>query len=126
MAKRQTGFGALGGLVYSTDSGRMCPDCRQPQDACICGQPQLPAGDGIARVRRETKGRGGKTVTTISGLALPADELKALAKRIKARCGCGGSVVDGVIEIQGDRADMRSEEHTSELQSRPHLVCRLL
>ena len=106
MAKRQTGFGALGGLVYSTDSGRMCPDCRQPQDACICGQPQLPAGDGIARVRRETKGRGGKTVTTISGLALPADELKALAKRIKARCGCGGSVVDGVIEIQGDRADM--------------------
>src|SRR5690554_8123034 len=110
MAKRQTGFGALGGLVYSTDSGRMCPDCRQPQDACICGQPQVPAGDGIARVRRETKGRGGKTVTTISGLALPADELKALAKRIKARCGCGGSVVDGVIEIQGDRADMRSEE----------------
>ena len=45
-------------------------------------------------------------MTTITGLALPADELKALAKRIKARCGCGGSVVDGVIEIQGDRADM--------------------
>lgn len=106
MSKRQTGFGSLGGLVFSTDSGRMCPDCRQPLDGCRCGQPQVPAGDGVARVRRETKGRGGKTVTTISGLALPADELKALAKRIKARCGCGGSVVDGVIEIQGDRADM--------------------
>lgn len=106
MGKRQTGFGSLGGLVFSTDSGRMCPDCRQPQAECSCGQPQIPAGDGIARVRRETKGRGGKTVTTISGLALPADELKTLAKRIKARCGCGGSVVDGVIEVQGDRADM--------------------
>jgi translation initiation factor 1 len=106
MSKRQTGFGSLGGLVFSTDSGRMCPDCRQPQGECRCGQPALPAGDGTARVRRETKGRGGKTVTTISGLVLPEDELKALAKRIKARCGCGGSVVDGVIEIQGDRADM--------------------
>lgn len=106
MSKRQTGFGSLGGLVFSTDSGRMCPGCQKPQAECICGQPQMPTGDGIARVRRETKGRGGKTVTTISGLALPADELKTLAKRIKARCGCGGSVVEGVIEIQGDRADM--------------------
>lgn len=106
MARRSTGFDSLGGLVFSTDSGRMCPDCRQPQAQCNCAQTATPAGDGIARVRRETKGRGGKTVTTITGLALPADELKALAKRIKARCGCGGSVVDGVIEIQGDRADM--------------------
>ncbi|GGI99533.1 translation initiation factor Sui1 [Halopseudomonas pertucinogena] len=109
MSKRQTGFGGLGGLVFSTDSGRMCPECRQPQAECSCGEPQPPAGDGVARIRRETKGRGGKTVTTISGLALPAAELKALAKRIKARCGCGGSVVDGVIEIQGDRADMLCE-----------------
>lgn len=109
MSKRQTGFGSLGGLVFSTDSGRMCPDCRHPQAECRCGAPALPTGDGIARVRRETKGRGGKTVTTISGLVLPEDELKALAKRIKARCGCGGSVVDGVIEIQGDRAEMLCE-----------------
>ena len=109
MSKRQTGLSALGGLVFSTDSGRMCPDCRQPQAECRCHEASVPAGDGIARVRRETKGRGGKTVTTISGLALPNDELKALAKRIKARCGCGGSVVDGVIEIQGDRADMLCE-----------------
>lgn len=109
MSKRQSGFGSLGGLVFSTDSGRMCPDCRHPQTECRCGQPAVPSGDGIARVRRETKGRGGKTVTTISGLALTADELKTLAKRIKARCGCGGSVVDGVIEIQGDRADVLCE-----------------
>ncbi|MFA5677587.1 MAG: translation initiation factor Sui1 [Pseudomonas sp.] len=114
MSKRQIGFGSLGGLVFSTDSGRMCPDCRNPQSDCTCAQPETPAGDGIARVRRETKGRGGKTVTTITGLALPADELKALAKRIKARCGCGGSVIDGVIEIQGDRADMLCEWLTSE------------
>lgn len=114
MSKRQTGFGSLGGLVFSTDGGRMCPDCQKPHAECICGQPQVPAGDGIARVRRETKGRGGKTVTTISGLALPADELKKLAKRIKARCGCGGSVVDGVIEIQGDRADMLCDWLTAE------------
>lgn len=109
MGKKQTGFGGLGGLVFSTDTGRMCPDCRQPKDACRCTETVAPQGDGVARVRRETKGRGGKTVTSISGLGLPADELKALAKRIKARCGCGGSVVDGVIEIQGDRADMLAE-----------------
>ncbi len=109
MSKKQTGFGGLGGLVFSTDTGRMCPGCRQPADACNCAAAVIAAGDGIARVRRETKGRGGKTVTSISGLGLPVDELKTLAKRIKARCGCGGSVVDGVIEIQGDRAEMLCE-----------------
>lgn len=109
MSKKQTGFGGLGGLVFSTDTGRMCPDCRQPADACRCAETAVVQGDGVARVRRETKGRGGKTVTTISGLGLPNDELKTLAKRIKARCGCGGSVVDGVIEIQGDRVAMLCE-----------------
>lgn len=109
MSKKQTGFGGLGGLVFSTDTGRMCPGCRQPADACRCAEEAVPQGDGIARVRRETKGRGGKTVTSISGLGLPVAELKTLTKRIKARCGCGGSVVDGVIEIQGDRADMLCE-----------------
>ena len=54
-----------GGLVYSTDSGRMCPDCRQPVAACICKQQTKPADktDGVARVSRSSKGRGGKTVT---------------------------------------------------------------
>ncbi|SFM12774.1 translation initiation factor Sui1 [Halopseudomonas yangmingensis] len=101
--KKSTGLGALGGLVYSTETGRMCPDCRQPQADCRCGEAVVPAGDGVVRVRRETKGRGGKTVTTVSGVPLAGEELKALAKRIKARCGCGGALKDGVIEIQGDQ-----------------------
>lgn len=105
MSKKK-GLDALGGLVYSTDSGRMCPDCRQSADACRCAEAVLPQGDGVARVRRETKGRGGKTVTTVSGLILGPDELKALAKRMKARCGCGGSLKDGVIEIQGDQVEL--------------------
>ena len=98
-------FAALGGLVYSTDAGRHCPDCGQPVAGCICGQPQVPAGDGIARVRRESKGRGGKTVTTIGGLALAEPALQDLAKRLKQRCATGGHVRNGVIELQGDHRD---------------------
>ena len=62
-------------------------------------------GDGTARIRRETGGRGGKTVTTISGLALDDAALAALAKRLKAACGTGGTVRDGTIELQGDHRD---------------------
>ena len=97
------------GLVYSTDSGRMCPDCRQPMAACVCKalaktQAQA-AGDGIARVSRDSKGRGGKTVTVVKGLALDEAALTALGKQLKATCGSGGTVKDGVIEVQGDHAD---------------------
>ncbi|WNW13195.1 translation initiation factor Sui1 [Pseudomonas sp. DTU_2021_1001937_2_SI_NGA_ILE_001] len=106
MAKKATSFAALGGLVYSTDAGRHCPDCSQPVDACTCKQTVVPAGDGIARVRRETKGRGGKTVTTVSGVPLAEDALKDLAKALKQRCGTGGSLKDGVIEIQGDHVEL--------------------
>ena len=66
----------------------------------------MPAGDGIARVRRESKGRGGKTVTTISGVPLAGDELKELASNLKKRCGTGGALKDGVIEIQGDHVEL--------------------
>lgn len=86
MSKKLSSLSALGGLVYSTDTGRQCPECRQPVAACVCGQPQLPAGDGVARVRRETKGRGGKTVTTVSGVPLVGEALKALAAALKKRC----------------------------------------
>ncbi|HDZ56994.1 MAG TPA: translation initiation factor Sui1 [Pseudomonas xinjiangensis] len=106
MSNKQKGLQALGGLVYSTEAGRMCPDCRQPSGSCVCGQPQAAQGDGVARVRRETKGRGGKTVTTVSGLPLLPENLKALAKRMKTRCGCGGGIKDGVIEIQGDQVEL--------------------
>lgn len=106
MSKKASSLAALGGLVYSTDAGRHCPDCGKPVGECICGQPQVPAGDGIARVRRETKGRGGKTVTTVSGVPLAGDELKELASALKRRCGTGGALKDGVIEIQGEHVEL--------------------
>ncbi|MBN7771058.1 translation initiation factor Sui1 [Marinobacter daepoensis] len=95
-----------GGLVFSTDQGRMCPGCREPVDACICTAPQRPAGDGIVRVSRETKGRKGKGVTLVTGIPLDDNALKAYAKQLKAKCGTGGTVKDGVVEIQGDQRDI--------------------
>lgn len=97
---------ASGGLVYSTDSGRMCPTCRQPIDQCQCkAAPARPAGDGIVRVSRETKGRAGKGVTLVKGLPLEDADLIALGKKIKASCGSGGTVKDGVVEVQGDHCE---------------------
>ena len=110
MVKKAASFAALGGLVFSTDGGRHCPDCSQPVDACRCKSAVLPAGDGIARVRRESKGRGGKTVTTISGVPLAEEPLKNLASDLKKRCGCGGALKDGVIEIQGDHVQLLLDE----------------
>ncbi len=95
-----------GGLVYSTDAGRMCPACRQPVIACACARPKaLGATDGVIRVSRETKGRAGKGVTLVKGLALEPAALAELGKRLKAACGSGGTVKDGVIELQGDHRD---------------------
>ena len=95
-----------GGLVYSTDSGRMCPLCRRAVQACTCGQAAAPpVGDGVLRISREKAGRGGKTVTTVRGALLDAAALSGLAKRLKAVCGSGGTAKGGVIEIQGDHAD---------------------
>ena len=93
--------------VYSTESGRLCPQCHRPVADCVCGGAR-PAwgGDGIVRIRRESKGRGGKTVTVIDGLPLPPDQLKALAKELKKRCGVGGSTRDETIEIQGDAREL--------------------
>lgn len=95
------------GLVYSTDAGRMCPDCRQPASACVCRQlaRALPRSDGVARVSRSTKGRGGKTVTLVAGLNLDEAALARLGKQLKAACGSGGTVKDGVIEVQGDHCE---------------------
>jgi translation initiation factor 1 len=98
-----------GGLVYSTDSGRMCPVCRQPLAGCLCKQQararQLAQVGGAVRVSRETKGRGGKAVTLVRGLALEDAALTALGKQIRTACGSGGTVKDGVIEVQGDHCD---------------------
>ena len=95
-----------GGLVYSTDSGRMCPGCRRPLTQCGCArQPATPVGDGIVRVSRQSKGRGGKDVTLVSGVVLDAAALERLGKQLKVACGAGGTVKNGVIEVQGDHAD---------------------
>lgn len=97
---------APSGLVYSTDGGRMCPGCRQQASACVCkAAAPVVSGDGVARVWRETKGRGGKAVTLVKGLALEATALAALGKQLKTACGTGGTVKDGVIEVQGDHAE---------------------
>ena len=95
------------GPVYSTEGGRMCPTCRQPVAACICkaAAPAAPRGDGTVRVGRETKGRGGKAVTLVRGLDLDAEALAALGKQLRTACGAGGTVKDGVIEVQGDHVD---------------------
>jgi translation initiation factor 1 len=84
----------------------MCPECRRPIAQCICGpKKSRPPTDGIVRVFRETKGRGGKNVTVIKGLVLKPDELARLGKELKTSCGSGGTVKDGVIEVQGDHCD---------------------
>jgi translation initiation factor 1 len=61
--------------------------------------------DGVVRIRRETSGRKGKAVTTISGVPRVESDLKALLKTLKQGCGSGGAVKEGVIEIQGDHRD---------------------
>jgi translation initiation factor 1 len=97
---------STGGLVYSTEHGKMCPACRKPVADCICSRNTAkPASDGIVRVSRETKGRNGKGVTLIKGLALDALALAQLGKQLKTACGSGGTVKDGVIEIQGDHCE---------------------
>lgn len=96
-------YPSSGGLVYSTDAGRMCPTCRQPVKACLCRQTRVVApSDGVVRVSCETKGRGGKSVTVIRGLPLDAQALAQLGKQLRAACGSGGTVKDGVVEVQGD------------------------
>lgn len=97
---------ATGGkLVYSTDGGRHCQQCAKTLQNCQCNE-QRPLGDGNVRVRRENKGRGGKTVSVVSGLPLTANELKKVGVELKKRCGCGGAVKGDVIEIQGDKVEM--------------------
>jgi translation initiation factor 1 len=100
--------------VYTTETGRICPDCGQPEVSCRCKKkppaartssaPNLPR-DGIVRVALERKGRKGSSVSVITGLTGSAEDLKALATELKRRCGTGGTVKDSVIEIQGDHRD---------------------
>jgi translation initiation factor 1 len=98
--------GTYSKLVYSTESGRQCPQCRQALAACECASlKQAAPGNGQVKVARQTKGRGGKCVTVVTGVALAGEALAALGKQLRTRCGAGGTVKDGVIEIQGDHCD---------------------
>ncbi|PTP24748.1 stress response translation initiation inhibitor YciH [Vibrio splendidus] len=83
-------------LVYSTETGRIKPEEEKVQ---------RPKGDGIVRIQKETKGRKGKGVSIVTGLDLDDTPLKLMAAELKKVCGCGGSVKDGNIEIQGDARD---------------------
>jgi len=110
-------------LVYSSEHGRVCPSCGRSETRCNCRgkgararikareeADAAKASDGIVRVGRSTKGRRGKIVSTVTGVAVDADELQALAAELKRRCGTGGALKDGVIEIQGDHRDTLVEE----------------
>ena len=93
-------------LVYSSESGRVCPECEQPLDACSCN-PSANPKDVLKTVRvslssKGRKGRKGKSVTLIKGFRIIPRELKAYASKLKKKTGTGGSLKDGVVEIQGD------------------------
>ncbi|HFO2789807.1 TPA: stress response translation initiation inhibitor YciH [Escherichia coli] len=84
-------------LVYSTETGRI----DEPK-----APPARPKGDGVVRIQRQTSGRKGKGVCLITGVDLDDAELTKLAAELKKKCGCGGAVKDGIIEIQGDKRDL--------------------
>jgi translation initiation factor 1 len=102
-------------IVYTTGVGAICPGCRRPVAQCVCkttiGKP-LRRDAGTVRVSRQTKGRAGKGVTVITGLPLGGEALEALAGELKRRCGSGGTVREGVIEIQGEHRDTLVAELT--------------
>lgn len=95
--------------VYSTEVGRVCPRCGNPQSKCTCKKNtksrSIPKGDGVVRVWLESKGRRGKSVSVITGLNIDEDEMKDLAGELKRLCGTGGTMKEGLIEIQGDHRD---------------------
>jgi translation initiation factor 1 len=108
-------------LVYSTEVGSICPGCGQPVAQCVCQKLKKavrPDTDGVLRVSYETKGRKGKGVTLITGLALNETGLLDLAKKLKQKFGTGGSVKDYVIELQGDHR----QQVAAELKKLEYLV----
>ena len=97
-------------LVYSSESGSVCPECEQPLDACSCNPSANPKdGHKTVRVSLTSKGRKGKSVTLIKGLRMNPSELKAYAGKLKKKTGTGGSLKDGVVEIQGDYSERVAE-----------------
>jgi translation initiation factor 1 len=108
-------------LVYSSEHGRSCPACGKPLNRCSCGKKAThPPLDGIVRIGRATKGRKGKGVTVITGIPMEDGPLKGLARTLKQKCGSGGTVKAGTIEIQGDHRELL----TAELQAMGYTVKR--
>ncbi|OHV08662.1 stress response translation initiation inhibitor YciH [Kushneria phosphatilytica] len=101
--------------VYSTEQGDLR---KQSSDTHDAEDDRLAQLDGIVRIRREKSGRKGKGVTVIQGLPLREAELKPLLQALKKRCGSGGALKDGVLEIQGDHRDTLK----SELERRGYTV----
>ncbi len=101
-------------LVYSTETGRICPVCARALEGCRCTKGKQPVNrdrrDGRVKISHETKGRRGKGVTLVTGLAENNEGLKALARKLKKRCGTGGTVKGGTIEIQGDQREILKAE----------------
>lgn len=102
----------MGNLVYSSGVGSVCPKCEKPDQKCTCRKnaASRTLGDGIVRIGRSTKGRKGKGVSVITGLPCNAIELASVAKQLKKKCGTGGTVKEGTIEIQGDHRDLLVKE----------------
>ena len=94
--------------IWSSGGGRTCPTCGWPASDCRCStnRKKKVVGDGRVRVSRETKGRKGKGVTLVTGLPLDEAAMKILSKELKKTCGSGGTVREGVIEIQGEHRDV--------------------
>ncbi len=88
-------------VVYSTDGGSM----RSRSDERKSSGEPTKKSDGIVRIMRDRKQRGGKTVTVITGIPASEETLTGLAQQLKKLCGSGGTVKDGTIEIQGDHCD---------------------
>jgi translation initiation factor 1 len=99
------------GVVYSTEFGKGCPACCKPLAQCVCSNRNKEiTRDGIVRVRLDTKGRKGSGMTVVTGIPLDEQYLKKLAGQLKQKCGSGGTVKFGVLEIQGDQRVLIAEE----------------
>lgn len=99
------GLAQLSGLVVKETLPVSAADVATAVSAAAEAADKAQRANDVVRVQRETKGRGGKAVTLVKGISLPDNELEALGKQLKAACGSGGTVKDGVIEVQGDHID---------------------
>lgn len=103
--KGLSGLAGLAGLVVKEAPPISVADLAANVKAIAQAKADAQKAKDVVRVSRETKGRGGKAVTLVTGISLPDKDLDALGKQLKASCGSGGTVKDGIIEVQGDHID---------------------